>query len=116
MTDPFSALRAEHPGRFASPERVEQLSRERFKPWPAPKVSTEPAGPCRPKPATGTLGSFDYLDAGEWWHLAPGYCGQLGRGFVRDSRFGSGQVIPGTDRSKQRRELRKAQAAREPKR
>ena len=37
MIDPFSALRDEHPGRFASPERIAQLSRERFVPLPACK-------------------------------------------------------------------------------
>ncbi len=42
MTDPFAALRAEHPTRFASPERIEQLSRERFKPWPLPKLAIVP--------------------------------------------------------------------------
>lgn len=42
MTDPFSALRAEHPGRFASPERIDQLSRERFKPWPSAKLKARP--------------------------------------------------------------------------
>ncbi len=34
MTDPFARLRAEHPGVFATPERIAELSRERFKPWP----------------------------------------------------------------------------------
>ncbi len=42
MTDPFAALRAEHPNRFASPERIEQLSRERFKPWPSAKLKLQP--------------------------------------------------------------------------
>lgn len=40
MTDPFASLRAEHPGRFASPERIAELSRERFKPWPLPKCKS----------------------------------------------------------------------------
>ncbi len=34
MTDPFARLRVEHPGTFATPKRIAQLSRERFKPWP----------------------------------------------------------------------------------
>ncbi len=43
MTDPFAALRAEYPSAFPTPERIAQLSRERFKPWPlykppAPRV------------------------------------------------------------------------------
>ncbi len=43
MTDPFAVLRAEHPGAFATPERIAQLAAERFKPWPlykppAPRV------------------------------------------------------------------------------
>ena len=42
MTDPFAALRAEFPGRFASPERIAELSRERFKPWPLPKLRQWP--------------------------------------------------------------------------
>ncbi len=92
MTDPFAALRAEHSTRFASPERIEQLSRERFKPWPSAKLNVARL-------------------PGE---LPPGYQ----RGFVRNERFRQGNepVIPGTDRSKQRREAQKAAAAREPKR
>ncbi len=91
MTDPFAALRAEHPNRFASSERIEQLSRERFKPWPSAKLN-QPRNPDAPLPVA---------------HL----------GFVRNERFRQGNepVIPGTDRSKQRREAQKAAAAREPK-
>ncbi len=93
-TDPFIRHRAEHPNRFASPERIEQLSRERFKPWPTvtPKFN-QPRNPDAPLPVA---------------HL----------GFVRNERFRQGNepVIPGTNRSKQRREAQKAAAAREPKR
>ncbi len=40
MTDPFAPFRAEHPNRFASPERIAELSSERFKPWPPlPKLT-----------------------------------------------------------------------------
>ncbi len=49
MTDPFAALRAEHPNRFASPERIAQLERERFKFWPMPK--------CKPVPVKYATGS-----------------------------------------------------------
>lgn len=84
MTDPFAAYRAEYPGRFASPEAIAYLSRERFKPWPLPR-----RGANRPL-----------------FHCT--------QGFVRNERFGTGLVIAGMNRSKQRNELRKAQAARKP--
>lgn len=83
MTDPFASLRGEHPGRFATSERIEQLSLERFKPWPSAKLATG-----RPLMTHSQMG------------------------FVRNERFGSGLVIPGTNRAKQRNEARKAQAAR----
>lgn len=94
LPDPFAALRTEHPGRFASPERIAELSRERFKPWPLLKV--QPRRPGAPPPIAHP-------------------------GFVRNERFRTGNepVIAGTDRSKQRREAQKAaayRAAREPKR
>ena len=83
MTDPFAPFRADHPGRFATPERIEQLSRDRFKPWPLPKV--QPRRPDAPPPIAHA-------------------------GFCRNERFRTGNepVIPGTDRSKQRNEARKA--------
>ncbi len=94
MSDPFANLRAEHSNRFASPERIAELARERFKPWPTvlPKFN-QPRNPDSPLPVA---------------HL----------GFVRNERFRQGNepVIPGTDRSKQRREAQKAAVARESKR
>lgn len=87
MTDPFASLRQSHPGRFASPERIEQLSRERFKPWPLLKV--QPRRPGAPPPIAH-----------------PGFC--------RNERFRTGNepVIPGTNRAKQRHEAQKAAAYR----
>lgn len=45
-----------------------------------------------PRNADGSV-NYDYLDAGEWWNAGSGV---LGAGWVRNERFGSGAVIPGT--------------------
>lgn len=45
--------------------------------------------------------NYDYLDLGEWWKVTG--CGELGRGFVSNSRFASTateRVIPRTARKR----------------
>ena len=44
--------------------------------------------------------NYEYLDAGRWWESQAGV---LGQGWVRNERFGSGVVIPGTNRAAQRK-------------
>lgn len=44
--------------------------------------------------------NYDYLDAGRWWEAGAGV---LSQGWVRNERFGAGVVIPGTNRSAQRK-------------
>jgi hypothetical protein len=75
----------------------------RFIPWPlapvaGPPVSTEPIG--TPRNPDGTP-NYAYLDHGEWWKIEG--CNSLGVGFVRNERFGSGQVVPGTNRQTSRK-------------
>ena len=54
-----------------------------------------------PLPEVGTPGQSDYLQLGEWW-TRPALV-ECGRGWVRDERFGSGQVIKGTNRNVSRK-------------
>ncbi len=93
MTDPFARYRQDHPQRFASPDRIAQLASERFRPWPLPQLRL-PRHPHASPTAT------------------PASSTHARQGFVRDSRFGSGLVIPGTNRAKQRNEARKAREGR----
>lgn len=68
-----------------------------------PNRDLKPIG--TPRNPDGTV-NYAYLDHGEWWNLPPGYCGELGRGFVSNARFASTpteRVIPRADRAKQRR-------------
>lgn len=85
------------------PRGSQKLAREmRFQPWPLLQSVDEILERRRSNASIGTRhhpdGSvnFGYLDIGRWWEAAPGNC--LGRGWVRDSRFGSGDVIPGGKR------------------
>lgn len=45
--------------------------------------------------------NYAYLQLGRWWENTD--ANGMGRGWVRDSRFGPGQVIPGTNRAAQRK-------------
>jgi hypothetical protein len=74
----------------------------RFAPWPLVEFSER--RPCKPQASIGVPGHPDYLDMGRWWENKRGTV--LERGFVSNSRFASNateQVIPRTDRSKQRK-------------
>ena len=78
-------------------------SREiKFRPWPLLQSVDEILGRRRSNASIGSPRNadssvnFGYLDIGKWWEAAPGNC--LGRGWVRDSRFGPGDVIPGGKR------------------
>ena len=79
MRDPFRNLRAEFPHTFATPERIAELERERFVPWRYLPVEATAATVRNP------------YDSATWG-------GACGRGWVRDERFGSGQVIKGGGR------------------
>ncbi len=85
MIDPFRALRADHADRFATPERIVELSHEKFKLWPSAKLNAT-RSPDSPLPVA---------------HL----------GFVRNERFrvGNEPVIPGTNRAKQRKDRKKSE-------
>lgn len=62
------------------PARLRQLRAERFVPWPLADL-----------PSLTSRGHHDPMDSSTWgW--------SCGRGWVRDERFGSGQVIPGKPR------------------
>lgn len=70
-----------------------------FAPWPL--LATErPVRQLRaigaPLHADGTP-NYGYLDHGRWWE-SPQSGRILDRGWVRDSRFGPGDVIPGARR------------------
>jgi hypothetical protein len=49
----------------------------------------------QPDLAIGIPGDPDYLQLGRWWDLPVGQSTGLARGWVRDERFGCGQVIKG---------------------
>jgi hypothetical protein len=75
--------------RWATPDRIRELSLERFIPWP-----------LQPAPVVNTTRKRYYP-----WHSIPlAESGTLSRGFVRDERFAGGgeQVIKGTNRAKTR--------------
>lgn len=54
----------------------------------------------KPRNEDGSV-NYAYLDYGRWWDHADR--NGIGRGWVRDERFGSGTVIKGTNRSAQRK-------------
>jgi hypothetical protein len=60
----------------------------------------------KPRNPDGSI-NYGYLDLGDWMgKIGAGHCGQLGRGFVGNSRFASTateQVIPRTNRAAQRK-------------
>jgi hypothetical protein len=79
------------------------MNEQRFIPWPLKNQETREYEPLHPigKPLhpDGTV-NYDYLDRGRWWDRK--MTNGIGRGWVRDERFGSGQVIKGTNRAAQR--------------
>lgn len=71
----------------------------KFKPWPLlPDRPTVfgPRAPIGEKHNPDGTPNYAYLHCGRWWENADNH--GMGRGWVRNERFGAGQVIPGARR------------------